>query len=303
MNQNVFYDLFIKALHTPITNQEIMTSRDELWAISTYILESLIEREASVLMNSLVLGTHVPIGSRVLGSQWIVDPAQASFQHALLINWKGRAQKYYSDHNFLIIWATVLSLSDYLSRKRLVRGRQIITIREVFELVSVLRRFYVNIKSLWSDQRYNRWIMKILSGTACLMLMNKSHTNISSLWGHLTLQGFPNPYPHSNPKEAAWAAGLDLHQTVMTAYSVVQIEKDFSIEISQYLDFPRYCDSSHFLDANFSQQTLKHELSSMIQKAHLHPDLGRCKSLLDLENPIQWEKGISWLLSQCSLEN
>ena len=282
--------------------QDLITSRNELWAACTYILESLLEGQASSLMNSLVIGTHVPIGARLLATKWVVDPAQAAFQHTLLMSWNGRAKAYYGGQDFLVIWASVISMADYLSRKRFVRGQEFITLKEVFTLIAQLRHLYVAIKMQWSDPSHNRWILKLLTGAACLMLMNKPQASILSLWNHLTLAGMGLPYPQGAIQESAWAEGLDLHQTIMAAYSVVQTNSLFDCDLGGLIESTSSAQRCAItLVPTEEEASIQKELAQMISLAKSHPDLGHCESLLTLKNRALWDKGLSWLLSNCAL--
>ena len=282
--------------------QDLMTSRNELWAVCTYILESLLQGQASSLMSSLVIGTHVPIGARLLATKWVVDPAQAAFQHTLLMSWNGRAKAYYGGQDFLIVWASVLPMADYLSRKRFVRGQDVITLKEVFTLIAQLRHLYMALKARWSDPLHKRWIIKLLTGAACLMLMNKPQTSILSLWNHLTLAGMGLPYPQEALQESAWAEGLDLHQTIMAAYSVVQTNSLFDCALNSLIaPTPSAQYRVITLVPTEDEMHIQKELAQMIALASRHPELGRCESLLTLKTPVIWDKGISWLLSNCAL--
>jgi len=284
------------------TKQDLLVSQNELLAVSAYVLESLLQGEASSLMNSLVIGTHVPLGSRLLATKWVVDPAQAAFQYTLLMTWNGRVKAYYDGQDFLIVWASVLSMADYLSRKRFVRGQSVTSLKEVFHLMAQLRSLYVGMKNQWSEPLYNRWILKLLTGAACLFLMNKSLERILALWNHITLAGMGLPYPPGHPQESAWAKGLDQHQTIMAAYSVVQTQSLFGCEMGAAME-PTTCPavSAVYLNPCSDNNEIQKELKEHIILAKNHPDLGRCEVLLELKNQALWNKGLSWLLTQCSL--
>lgn len=280
------------------SEQELLQSHKEFLACASWILETLLQGEAFPLMNSLVVGTSVPIGSRLLGTQWVVDPAQAAFQHALLMAWNGRYEQYYGPHAYLLTWAGLLPMADYLNRKRIVRGQEPITLGHVYRLMSQLRTLYEDLARVWSGPAFQRWIVQLLIGAGCLHLMRKPGAHILSLWEHITCAGLGLPYHGSDRKDSAWAIGTDCHQAIMMAYSVVQTSCQ-----REFVSYPPVSPGPAFTLLNQEKiafEQVRHELEQSITKAYTNPDLGICDLLLALDKPQDWDLPISEIFSSCS---
>ena len=85
------------------------------------------------LMGPVVPGTTVPLGSRVPGTQFILDPVRAAFCTGTAIRWLD-----YNDTWLAAEWGhpsdnlgAILAVADHLSQKRVSRGKAPIRVKDV----------------------------------------------------------------------------------------------------------------------------------------------------------------------------
>ena len=98
-------------------------------------LDALDFPECTKLLGPVVPGTVVPHGSRVPGTDYVLDPAAATFSFGCMIRWLDEndtftaAQGSHPSDNL----AGILMLADHLSRKRAAEKREPLLVRDVLE--------------------------------------------------------------------------------------------------------------------------------------------------------------------------
>lgn len=99
--------------------------------------------ECTKLLGPVVPGTSVPLGVRVPGTLFELDPVKASFDIGTLVRWLD-----FNDTWLAAEWSHpsdniggILAVSDYLRKKRIPEGRVPLTVRDV--LVSMIKAYEI----------------------------------------------------------------------------------------------------------------------------------------------------------------
>lgn len=92
--------------------------------------------ECTKLLGPVVPGTHVPNGTRVPGTPYVLDPVHGAFNIGSMIRWLD-----YNDTWLAAEWGHpsdnlggILAAADYISRESLARGREPLKIKDVLEM-------------------------------------------------------------------------------------------------------------------------------------------------------------------------
>ena len=101
-------------------------------------LEALEHPECTRLLGPVVPGAEVPLGARVPGTAWLLDPVKAGFDIATAVRWldlsdtwTSRQTTHPSDD-----LGCILALCDWLSRSAAARGGTPITMRAVLQAMT-----------------------------------------------------------------------------------------------------------------------------------------------------------------------
>ncbi|OBA04411.1 2-methylcitrate dehydratase [Bacillus subtilis] len=93
--------------------------------------------ECTKLLGPIVPGTIVPNGSKVPGTSYVLDPVRAAFNIGCMIRWLD-----YNDTWLAAEWGHpsdnlggILAAADYVSRVRLSKGKEPLTVRDVIEMM------------------------------------------------------------------------------------------------------------------------------------------------------------------------
>ncbi len=127
-------DIADYVLEYKITSEEAYdTARYALMDSLGCALLALRFPECAKLLGPVVPGTMVPLGARVPGTQFILDPVKAAFDIGVLIRWLD-----YNDTWLAAEWGHpsdnlggILAVADYESRRRAAEGRVPLTMRDV----------------------------------------------------------------------------------------------------------------------------------------------------------------------------
>lgn len=125
-------------VHSPkFDNPELAYNTARLCLIDTLGcgLEGLRFKDCAKLMGPVVPGTTVPNGSRVPGTDYVLDPIRAAFNIGTAIRWLD-----YNDCFLAAEWGhpsdnlgAILAIADYLSRVAVSEGRKPFTVKDVLE--------------------------------------------------------------------------------------------------------------------------------------------------------------------------
>ncbi len=99
--------------------------------------------ECCKLLGPLVPGTHVPVGARVLGTDYHLDPMKAAFDNGALIRWLD-----YNDTWLAAEWGhpsdnlgAILSVTDYVSAQNIAHGKAPLTVHDI--LMAMIKAYEI----------------------------------------------------------------------------------------------------------------------------------------------------------------
>ena len=101
-------------------------------------LEALEQPECTRLLGPVVPGAEVPLGARVPGTAWLLDPVKAGFDIATAVRWLDLSDTWTSrqtTHPSDDVGA-ILALCDWLSRSAAARGETPLTMRQMLQAMT-----------------------------------------------------------------------------------------------------------------------------------------------------------------------
>ena len=137
------YDEVIQDIANYVINYKVVSDEALITARNCLIdsigcgLLALQFKECTKHLGPIVDGTSVPFGSRVPGTDYILDPVKAAWDIGCIIRWLD-----YNDTWLAAEWGhpsdnlgSILALRDHLSQKRLSKGYEPFSMREVLEFM------------------------------------------------------------------------------------------------------------------------------------------------------------------------
>jgi 2-methylcitrate dehydratase PrpD len=186
------------------------------------MLWSSQQRAQLSILGPLVPGTNVPLGSRVPGTNFVLEPSKAAYDCSILISALNNHDRLnIHDHDFYHPSDTVaalISVADYLTKKRQVRGKPVVSLREVLE---VLVRAYECYGSLIQQQpgRDLRYYTKVASVAAVTRLMKPHNPTVfQKAVCYVACEQAPLI---ANQYLSSWDLGLTAQMSVTIAYLAV----------------------------------------------------------------------------------
>lgn len=187
---------------------------------------SLCFPECTRLLGPIVAGTSVPHGSRVPGTDYILDPITAAFNIGSMIRWLD-----FNDTWLAAEWGHpsdniggVLAVADYLSRKNLKEGKPSIT---MLQLLTAIIKAYEIQGCLALNNSYNRIgldhviFVKIATAGITAEMLGANHQQIIYAMSQAWLDNAPlRTYRHgtSTGSRKSWAAGDATSRGVLFAW-------------------------------------------------------------------------------------
>lgn len=113
--------------------------------------------ECTKYLGPVVPETIVPNGSRVFGTQFVLDPIKSAFDTACLIGWISfndyciQSKSYYPSMNI----AAILAVADYISRQRNSNGYSPLVIKDV--LAAIIQSYEIQHSLMVSDSTNSRF--------------------------------------------------------------------------------------------------------------------------------------------------
>ncbi|WP_090236330.1 bifunctional 2-methylcitrate dehydratase/aconitate hydratase [Lentibacillus halodurans] len=136
-------DAILEEIADYVLNKEITS--EEAFSTAHYVLIdtlgcgilALNYPECTKLMGPVVPGTHVPSGTRVPGTSYVLDPVQGAFNIGAMIRWLD-----YNDTWLAAEWGHpsdnlggILAVADYVSQERLSKGNPPLKVAEILEMM------------------------------------------------------------------------------------------------------------------------------------------------------------------------
>jgi 2-methylcitrate dehydratase len=187
------------------------------------------------LLGPIIPGTSVPIGARVPGTNYFLDPILAAFNIGTIIRWLD-----FNDTWLAAEWGhpsdnlgAILALSDYLSRKNLAEGKKPLLIRDV--LTAMIKAHEIQgIMAL--ENGFNRLgidhvlLVKIASTAVATQLLGGTREQIINALSQAWLDGAAlRTYRHApnTGSRKSWAAGDATSRATRLAWLTMQGEMGY----------------------------------------------------------------------------
>ncbi len=191
--------------------------------------------ECRKLLGPIVPGTVVPNGSRVIGTNYVLDPIQAAFNMGSLIRWLD-----FNDTWLAAEWGhpsdnlgAILAVTDYESRKRINQGNPPLLMRDV--LTAMIKAYEIQ-GILALENSFNRIgldhvvLVKVASTALVMHLLGGSFDSICNALSHAWIDGQSlRTYRHApnTGSRKSWAAGDATSRGVRLAWLVMQGEMGY----------------------------------------------------------------------------
>lgn len=196
--------------------------------------------ECKKLLGPVVPGTSVPNGSRVPGTEFILDPIQAAFNIGTMIRWLD-----YNDTWLAAEWGHpsdnlggILAVADYLSRVRSRAGKLPLTMRDV--LIAMIKAYEIQgwLSLLNSFNRIGLdhvIYVKVATSAVIAGMLGADRGQIidaiSNAWIDLGPLRTYRHYPNTGSRKS-WAAGDATSRGVMLALIVLRGEMGYPTALS-----------------------------------------------------------------------
>lgn len=187
------------------------------------------------LLGPIIPGTTVPVGSRVPGTNYLLDPILAAFNIGTLVRWLD-----YNDTWLAAEWGhpsdnlgAILALTDYLSRKNLAEGKAPLIVKDV--LAAMIKAHEIQ-GVLALENGFNRLgydhvlLVKIASTAVAAQLLGGTHEQIMNALSQAWLDGAAlRTYRHApnTGSRKSWAAGDATSRATRLAWLTMQGEMGY----------------------------------------------------------------------------
>lgn len=187
------------------------------------------------LLGPIVPGTTVPVGARVPGTPFMLDPILAAFNIGTIVRWLD-----FNDTWLAAEWGhpsdnlgAILAITDYLSRKNLMEGKAPLYIKDV--LTAMIKAHEIQ-GVLALENGFNRLgfdhvlLVKIASTAVAAQLLGGSHEQIMNALSQAWLDGAAlRTYRHApnTGSRKSWAAGDATSRAVRLAWLTMQGEMGY----------------------------------------------------------------------------
>lgn len=187
------------------------------------------------LLGPIIPGTFVPMGTRVPGTAYILDPILGAFNIGTIVRWLD-----FNDTWLAAEWGhpsdnlgAILAVADYMSRKNLSYGEQAFTIKDVF--TAMIKAHEIQ-GILALENGFNRigfdhvLLVKIASTAVATQLLGGTKEQIVNALSQAWLDGAAlRTYRHApnTGSRKSWAAGDATSRAVRLAWLTMQGEMGY----------------------------------------------------------------------------
>lgn len=191
------------------------------------------------LLGPNVEGTVVPNGSRVPGTEFVLDPVKAAFDIGACIRWLDfndtwlAAEWGHPSDNF----GAILAVADHLSRVRQGTGEKAISVRDV--LVAGIKAYEIQ-GVLALDNSFNRvgidhvLLVKVASTAVVAVMLGATRSQVANAVSNAWLDATLRTYRHApnTGSRKSWAAGDACSRAVQMAQMAIRDEMGYSSALS-----------------------------------------------------------------------
>lgn len=194
----------------------------------------------SKLLGPIIPGTYVPIGARVPGTSYILDPILAAFNIGTLVRWLD-----FNDTWLAAEWGhpsdnlgAILAVADYMSRKKNSHGLSPLLIKDI--LTAMIKAHEIQ-GVLALENAFNRLgfdhviLVKIASTAIATYLLDGTHQQIIDALSQAWLDGTClRTYRHApnTGSRKSWAAGDATSRATRLAWITLQGEMGYPSVLS-----------------------------------------------------------------------
>ena len=213
--------------------------------------------ECAKHLGPLVPGTVVPLGARVPGTQFELDPVKAAWDIGCIIRWLD-----FNDTWLAAEWGhpsdnlgSILSVADYISRNNVAQGKAPMTMKDV--LVGMVKAHEIQ-GCLALENSFNRvgldhvLLVRVASTGVVTRMMGGTEDQVVDALSHAWLDGSSlrtyRHAPNAGPRKS-WAAGDATSRAVRLAMLVLKGEIGYPSALS--------ADTWGFYDVSFKGESFK----------------------------------------------
>lgn len=187
------------------------------------------------LLGPIVPGTIVPVGARVPGTSYLLDPILAAFNIGTIVRWLD-----FNDTWLAAEWGhpsdnlgAILAVTDYLSRKRIAQGQKPFLVKDVF--TAMIKAHEIQ-GVLALENGFNRLgydhvlLVKIASTAIAAQLLGGTREQIVNALSQAWLDGAVlRTYRHApnTGSRKSWAAGDATSRATRLAWMTLQGEMGY----------------------------------------------------------------------------
>ncbi len=187
------------------------------------------------LLGPYVEGTEVPAGSRVPGTDFVLDPVKAAFDIGACIRWLD-----FNDTWLAAEWGhpsdnygAILSVADHLGQQRRLRDDAPITVGDVLE--AAIKAYEIQ-GVLALDNSFNRvgidhvLLVKIASMAVVASMMGATREQVANAVSNAWLEATLRTYRHApnTGSRKSWAAGDACSRAVQLAHMAMRGEMGYA---------------------------------------------------------------------------
>lgn len=192
------------------------------------------------LLGPIVPGTTVPVGARVPGTNYFLDPILAAFNIGTIVRWLD-----FNDTWLAAEWGhpsdnlgAILAVADYVSRKRVSEGKPALLVRDIF--TAMIKAHEIQ-GVLALENGFNRLgfdhvlLVKIASTAVAAELLGGNRDQIANALSQAWLDGAAlRTYRHApnTGSRKSWAAGDATSRAVRLAWMTMQGEMGYPSALS-----------------------------------------------------------------------
>lgn len=196
--------------------------------------------ECTKLLGPVVPGTVVPGGSRVPGTNYVLDPIRAAFNIGTMVRWLD-----YNDTWLAAEWGHpsdnvggLLAVADYIGRKRQAEGGSPFTVKEL--LTAMIKAHEIQ-GVLALENSFNRIgfdhviLVKVATTAVATAMLGGSEEQVANAVSNAWIDAGPlRTYRHApnTGSRKSWAAGDQTSRGVMFAMMAMQGEMGYPTALS-----------------------------------------------------------------------
>ncbi len=196
--------------------------------------------ECTKLLGPIIPGTLVPNGSRVIGTEYVLNPVKAAFDIGTLIRWLDYNDCWYGQE-----WGhpsdnlgAILACSDYISRKNLAEGSKPLLMSDV--LTAMIKAYEIQ-GILALDNSFNKIgmdhviLVKLASAAVITKLLGGDKNDVLAVLTQVWVDGqslrLYRQAPNTGTRKS-WAGGDATSRAVQLSFLTLQGEKGYSAVLS-----------------------------------------------------------------------